>query len=185
MFVGYARVSTIDQNLDLQMDALRAAGCGHIYKDVASGSKTERPGLDQALAYLREGDMLVVWKLDRLGRSLGHLIEIVDSLEKRNIAFKSLQESLDSSTSGGKLIFHIFGAIAQFERELIRERTLAGLKAARARGRMGGRKKVLNSEQIEAGKVLFQDKSRPISDICGVLKCSKSTFYRYCSEGLN
>src|SRR5512146_3189384 len=139
MLVGYARVSTADQTPALQRDALSAAGCGRLFTDTASGAKAERPGLDEALEFLRPGDTLVVWRLDRLGRSLRHLIETVSLLEQRGIGFRSLQESIDTTTSGGKLVFHVFGALAEFERDLIRERTSAGLLAARARGRKGGR----------------------------------------------
>src|SRR5215208_6622623 len=135
MFIGYARVSTDDQNLDLQRDALTKAGCEQIYTDQVSGTKAERKGLTDALSHLRSGDTLVVWRLDRLGRSLRHLIETVTNLHERGIGFKSVQESIDTTTSGGKLVFHIFGALAEFEREIIRERTQAGLQAARARGR--------------------------------------------------
>ena len=136
MLIGYVRVSTGEQNTDLQEDALKKAECDKIFKDTASGAKTDRPGLEEALAFLVEGDTLVVWKLDRLGRSLKHLIEVVNELYDRGIYFKSLQENIDTNSSGGKLIFHIFGALAQFERDIIRERTRAGLEAAR--GRVGG-----------------------------------------------
>jgi DNA invertase Pin-like site-specific DNA recombinase len=139
MIVGYARVSTDDQTLALQLDALQAAGCETVFRDTISGAKTERPGLSKALDHVRNGDMLVVWRLDRLGRSLSHLIELIQTLEGRGVGFKSLTEQIDTTTSGGKLIFHIFGALAEFERNLIRERTMTGLAAARARGRMGGR----------------------------------------------
>ena len=139
MLIGYMRVSTLDQNLDLQSDALKQVGCDKIFQDVASGAKSDRPGLEKALGYLREGDTLVVWKLDRLGRSLKHLIEVITRLHEEKKGFRSLQENLDTSTSTGKLVFHVFGALAEFERDLIRERTLAGLSAARARGRRGGR----------------------------------------------
>ena len=132
MLIGYARVSTSDQRLDLQEDALRAAGCEHIFTDTVSGAKTERPGLAAALEACRGGDVLIVWKLDRLGRSLAHLAEIIQALAKRNVGFRSLQEQLDTTTSGGKLIFHLFASLAEFERDLIRERTSAGLAAARA-----------------------------------------------------
>lgn len=179
MLVGYARVSTPEQSLDLQLDALRSAGCKRIFSDIASGAKSDRPGLTEALSYLRKGDTLVVWKLDRLGRSLQHLIEVIKNLGEIGIEFKSLQEALDTSTAGGKLAFHIFGAMTEFERELIRERTLAGLTAARARGRHGGRRNVLSNKQIEAGKILAKDKSRSIKDICNILNCSASTYYRY------
>jgi len=144
MLVGYARVSTADQYLRMQEDALRSTGCEEIYHDIASGAKTARPGLFEALSHLRSGDTLVVWKLDRLGRSLAHLIQTVKELSDKKIGFKSLQENIDTTTSGGQLIFHIFGALAEFERELIRERTQAGLKAARVRGRLGGRPPTLS-----------------------------------------
>ena len=137
--VGYARVSTFEQILDLQRDALTAARCDRIFTDTMSGSRSDRPGLEQALDYLRAGDVLVVWRLDRLGRSLKYLIEVITKLNERGIGFKSLTEQIDTTTSGGKLIFHVFGALAEFERDIIRERTQAGLASARARGRMGGR----------------------------------------------
>jgi DNA invertase Pin-like site-specific DNA recombinase len=181
MLIGYARVSTPSQSLDLQIDALVQAGCDKrkIFTDIASGSKTARPGLDKALDYAREGDILVVWKLDRLGRSLGHLIEVVRGLSDRGIGFKSIQESLDTTTSGGRLIFHVFGAIAEFERDLIRERTNAGLEAARVRGKKGGRRRALTDKQISIGKSLAADKSRSVEDICETLKISPATYYRY------
>jgi DNA invertase Pin-like site-specific DNA recombinase len=137
MLIGYARVSTLEQDVALQIDELKNAGCDRIFRDKVSGTKTERPGLQEALDFLRKGDSLVVWRLDRLGRSLRHLIDTVSALEERGIGFRSLQEAIDTTTSGGRLIFHIFGALAEFERNLIRERTMAGLRAARARGRMG------------------------------------------------
>src|SRR5215203_3025945 len=142
MLIGYARVSTHDQTLDLQLDALKAAGCERLFKDIVSGKSTQRPRLDEALLQLRAGDTLVVWRLDRLGRSLPHLIATITSLESQGIGFKSLTENIDTTTSGGKLIFHIFGGLAEFERNLIRERTLAGLESARARGRKGGKPKL-------------------------------------------
>jgi DNA invertase Pin-like site-specific DNA recombinase len=143
MLIGYARVSTIDQTLALQQDALAEAGCEKIFTDTASGSLAERPGLAEAVTFARAGDTLVVWRLDRLGRSLRHLIDTVATLDERGIHLHSLQEQLDTSTSGGKLVFHVFGALAEFERDLIRERTQAGLTAARARGRVGGRRRTL------------------------------------------
>src|SRR5919199_2185370 len=149
MNIGYARVSTDEQNLDLQRDALQKADCQQIFTDQVSGTKARRPGLEQALSHLRQGDTLVVWRLDRLGRSLRHLIDTVTELQDRGIGFKSLTESIDTTTSGGKLVFHIFGALAEFEREIIRERTNAGLQAARARGRTGGRRKALTEKQIQ------------------------------------
>src|SRR3954467_9862222 len=158
MLIGYARISTQDQNLDLQRDALKQAGCEQIYTDRVSGTKAERKGLTEALSHLRSGDTLVVWGLDRLGRSLRHLIDTVTELQEREIGFKSLQESIDTTTSGGKLVFHIFGALAEFEREIIRERTNAGLTAARARGRNDGRPKKLTNKQIQMLQHLAADK---------------------------
>src|SRR5512142_760064 len=149
MFIGYARISTADQTINLQKDALQQAGCSRIFTDTASGAKAERKGLDEALDYVRAGDTLVVWRLDRLGRSLRHLIETITGLASRGIGFKSITESIDTTTSGGKLIFHIFGALAEFERDIIRERTQAGLTAARARGRKGGRPKALTPKKQE------------------------------------
>src|SRR5688500_9195460 len=162
MLVGYARVSTNEQILDLQRDALEKIGCTKIYSDVVSGAKEERIGLEEALEYVREGDTLVVWRLDRLGRSLKHLIETITELNNRKIGFKSIQENIDTTTSGGKLIFHIFGALAEFERDIIRERTQAGLLAARARGRKGGRPKAkaLNTpKKITLAQSLYNDKN--------------------------
>lgn len=151
--IGYARVSTGDQDLALQLDALRAAGCENIFEDQASGVRTDRLGLAQALAYVRNGDTLTVWKLDRLGRSMKHLIETVTVLEGRGVGFRSLTENIDTTTPGGRLVFHLFGALAQFERDLIRERTRAGLKAAQARGRRGGRQVAVTPEKLEKAKV--------------------------------
>ena len=179
MNIGYARVSTQDQNLDLQNDALKSAGCEKIYTDKMSGAKTDRPGLEEILGFIRKGDTLVVWKLDRLGRSLKHLIQVMNLLEERGIYFKSVQESLDTSTPGGKLIFHVFGALAEFERDIIRERTLAGLAAARARGRKGGRPRKLSKKQVEMARNLMNDVSIPIGEICQTLGVSKATLYRY------
>src|SRR3954454_7070839 len=159
MLIGYARVSTQDQNLDMQCDALEKAGCEQIYTDRVSGTKDNRPGLAVAPSHLRQGDTLVVWRLDRLGRSLRHLIDTVTTLQEQGIGFKSLQECIDTTTSGGKLVFHIFGALAEFEREIIRERTTAGLQAARARGRNGGRPKKLTKKQVQMLQHLAADKS--------------------------
>lgn len=147
MLIGYARVPTHEQTLHLQQDALQKAGCNKLFTDTASGAKAERKGLEQALNYVRKGDTLVVWRLDRLGRSLPHLITTMTNLEERGIGFKSLTENIDTTTSGGKLIFHIFGALAEFEGNLIRERTQAGLTAARERGRKGGRPKALTVQR--------------------------------------
>ncbi|OGT31697.1 MAG: hypothetical protein A3E87_02875 [Gammaproteobacteria bacterium RIFCSPHIGHO2_12_FULL_35_23] len=179
MKVGYARVSTEDQNLHMQEDALKSAGCEEIYTDVASGSKSQRPGLDKALAYIREGDTLVVWKLDRLGRSIQHLIQTVTLLQEKKILFKSLQENIDTGTSSGKLIFHIFGALAEFERDLIRERTDAGLKAARVRGRMGGRPPVLDNRQITRMIEMYDEQKNTVAEICKIYDISRPSFYNY------
>jgi DNA invertase Pin-like site-specific DNA recombinase len=153
--IGYARVSTADQDPALQLDALAKVGCVRVFQDKASGGKADRPGLTAALAFVREGDVLVVWKLDRLGRSLPHLIETVTALETRGVGFRSLTEAIDTTTSGGRLIFHIFGALGQFERDLIRERTRAGLDAAAARGRRGGRKPVVTEERLRRARTLI------------------------------
>lgn len=180
MKIGYARISTQEQSLNLQIDALSSAGCEKIFQDVASGAKDERKGLIDAIEYARARDTLVVWKLDRLGRSLKHLIETVNQLHEKGIGFSSLQENIDTTTPGGKLIFHVFGALAEFERELIRERTQAGLKAARARGKKGGRPNKLTPKQIEMAKTLMNDPNVTIESICQTLNISKPTLYRYC-----
>ena len=146
--IGYARVSTAEQSLALQRDALAGAGCEVVFEDQASGARADRPGLVEALGYLRRGDTLVVWKLDRLGRSMAHLIETIRSLDAKGVGFRSLTEGVDTTTPGGTLVFHLFGALAQFERDLIRERTQAGLKAAEARGRKGGRKPVVTPDKL-------------------------------------
>jgi len=179
MLIGYARVSTEDQNLDLQKDALQRAGCAKLFTDVASGARDERAGLAEAITFLRPGDTLVVWKLDRLGRSLTHLIETVTALQGRKVGFRSLQESIDTTTSGGKLIFHVFGALAEFERDLIRERTQAGLQAARARGRRGGRPRSLDATKLAQARSLHRDPTNTIAAICATLGISRATFYRY------
>lgn len=179
MNIGYARVSTKDQHLHMQEDALKSAGCEEIYVDIASGAKSQRPGLDKALAYVREGDTLVVWKLDRLGRSVQHLIETVAKLSKKKIGFKSLQENIDTHTTNGKLIFHIFGALAEFERDLIRERTEAGLKSARARGHMGGRPHLLNSKQIKRMIEMYKAEKNTVAEICKIYEISRPSFYNY------
>jgi DNA invertase Pin-like site-specific DNA recombinase len=178
MFIGYARVSTDDQNLDLQRDALEKAGCEQIFTDRVSGTKARRPGLEEAFSHLRQGDTLVVWRLDRLGRSLRHLIDTVTDLQEKGIGFKSLTESIDTTTSGGKLVFHIFGALAEFEREIIKERTKAGLQSARARGRKGGRRSALTPKQLQIAQQLYDAKT-PVNEICETLGISRATFYRY------
>jgi DNA invertase Pin-like site-specific DNA recombinase len=179
MLIGYARVSTLDQTLALQQDALTAADCEQLYTDTVSGSVTERPGLSDALSHLRTGDTLVVWRLDRLGRSLPHLINTVRQLQERGVGFRSLQEQIDTTTSGGKLIFHVFGALAEFERDLIRERTHAGLAAARARGRLFGRPKVLSPQQVKQLQTLAKDERNTVAEIRQTLGISRATFYRY------
>jgi DNA invertase Pin-like site-specific DNA recombinase len=183
MDIGYARVSTGEQTLDLQLDALKAAGCGKVYEETASGAKADRPVLEEVLGYLRPGDTLVVWRLDRLGRSLKHLIEVVAALAERGIGFKSLSEQIDTTTPGGKLIFHVFGALAEFERDLIRERTQAGLAAARARGRLGGRpKKLADPKQLALARTLYQDGKTDVTTICRTLGISRATLYRSLKE---
>src|SRR5512135_859947 len=179
MLIGYARVSTLEQTLALQQDALTKAGCERIFTDTASGSQAERPGLAEALDFARPGDTLVVWRLDRLGRSLRHLIDTIGVLQERGIGFQSLQERIDTTTSGGKLVFHVFSALAEFERDLIRERTQAGLLAARARGRLGGRPKALDTKKTQIAQALYQDKTNAIADICRTLRISRTTLYRY------
>jgi DNA invertase Pin-like site-specific DNA recombinase len=179
MLIGYARVSTQEQNLDLQTDALQKAGCQKIFSDRKSGRDKAREGLNAALNYLRENDTLVIWKMDRLGRSLKDLIEIVTNLAEKNVSFISLQENIDTTKSGGKLIFHMFGALAEFERDIIRERTMAGLKAARARGRLGGRPRIMDDEKVAMAKTLMDDPNNSIKSICKMLNVSKSTLYRY------
>jgi DNA invertase Pin-like site-specific DNA recombinase len=179
MLVGYARVSTQDQNLDLQKDALTKDGCQEIFTDVASGAQAERDGLAQAIRFLRKGDSLVVWKLDRLGRSLKNLIENVNALQERGVGFRSLRENIDTTTSGGKLIFHVFGALAEFERDLTRERTQAGLAAARMRGRHGGRPKALDEKRLALAVSLYKDRHNSPHDICAALHISKATLYRH------
>src|SRR5437763_10463237 len=179
MLIGYAWVSTQDQTLHLQKDALEKLGCTKIFTDTASGAKAERIGLEEALEYVRAGDTLVVWRLDRLGRSLKHLIETISQLDTRKIGFKSLTENIDTTTSGGKLIFHIFGALAEFERNLIRERTNAGLQAARARGRLGGRPKSLTGKKAEMAQEVYENKNNTIDEICKTLNISRATLYRY------
>jgi DNA invertase Pin-like site-specific DNA recombinase len=188
MIVGYARVSTQDQTLDLQLDALEKIHCGRIFTDMASGSKIERGELEKALRFLRAGDVLVVWRLDRLGRSLRHLIDTAAHLHERQIGFQSLTESIDTTTSSGKLIFHVFGALAEFERDLIRERTRAGLQAARARGRFGGRPRspvLSDPRRLAMARALHADKQNRVSDICRTLGVSRATLYRYLVQSVS
>src|SRR4051812_26064626 len=184
MLIGYARVSTQDQTLALQQDALRKVGCDQIFTDTASGSATERTGLEQAISHLRKADTLVVWRLDRLGRSLRHLIDTITALDARGIGFRSITEAIDTTTSGGKLVFHIFGALAEFERDIIRERTQAGLSAARARGRRGGRpKRQPSSRKIAMARALYADKTNSVREICKTLGISRATLYRHIKLG--
>jgi DNA invertase Pin-like site-specific DNA recombinase len=179
MLIGYARVSTTDQHLSLQTDALHAAGCEQLYTDTVSGATVDRPGLTAALSTCRSGDTLVVWKLDRLGRSLPHLVETVRDLVARGVGFRSLQESIDTTTSGGKLIFHIFASLAEFERDLIRERTNAGLSAARARGRNGGRPKGVDTKKQKAAVALKKEGTHSVREICAIVGIARNTYYKY------
>jgi DNA invertase Pin-like site-specific DNA recombinase len=174
--IGYARVSTLDQDPALQLDALAAAGCAKVFEDRASGARSDRPGLRQALDYVREGDVLIVWKLDRLGRSLAHLIETVAMLEQHGVGFRSITEAIDTTTPGGRLVFHLFGALGQFERDLIRERTRAGLAAAAARGRKGGRKPVINADTLARARVMIA-KGLTVRETAIRLQVGKTTLY--------
>lgn len=178
--LGYARVSTLDQDPALQTDALDAAGCYRVWTDKASGKLDKRPQLDRVLDQLRPGDTLVVWRLDRLGRSMKHLIAVVADLEERGIGFRSLTENIDTTTPAGKLIFHIFGALAEFERELIRERTMAGLTAARARGRSGGRRTVMTPEKLKVAREMLDDPdaNHTVAKVAETIGVSRSALYR-------
>ena len=177
MLVGYARVSTSEQDLSLQLDALKRAECERIFQDKASGSHTNRPGLQEALSYMRQGDVLVVWKLDRIARSLKHLLEIVAQLEERGIEFKSIQEQINTTTSHGRFFFNVMGALAQMERELIIERTQAGLAAARARGRLGGRPRKVDDARLSMAKELVQV-GKSINEVAELIGVHRSTLYR-------
>ncbi len=179
MLIGYARVSTQDQDPQLQLDALHEAGCEKIFEEKASGAQRERPQLKAALDYMREGDTLVVWRLDRLARSLRQLIETVEEMEGRGVGFRSLTESIETTTSGGRLIFHIFAALAEFERSVIRERTTAGLKAAKARGRVGGRPPALSADDIEVARTLLTDGSLTTAEVAKRLGIAVSTLYKH------
>lgn len=176
--LGYARVSTLEQNADLQRDALGAAGCWRVFTDHVSGVREQRPELDRVLEALRPGDTLVVWRLDRLGRSLRHLIDVATDLATREVGFRSLTESIDTTTPGGRLIFHMFGALAQFERELVRERTLAGLASARARGRNGGRPTIMTTDKLAAAQRMYAQRELSGEQIARALGVSRSTLYR-------
>lgn len=182
MKIGYARVSTKNQNLELQLDALKKAGCEKIYQDIASGAKTERPELNKMIDNLRPGDVLVIWKLDRLGRSLNHLIGLVNSLIEKKIGLQSLNDPIDTTTPQGRLSFNLFASLAEFERDLIRERTQAGLSAARARGRMGGRPKGLPKKAEAtacAAETLYKEGVLTVDEISAKLGIAKSTLYSY------
>ena len=181
--IGYARVSTDDQDLSLQRDAL--IDCGRVFEDKGTGANTDRSGLRAALDYARSGDVIVVWRLDRLSRSLKDLIELVGDLEKRSIGLQSLHENIDTTSSVGKLVFHIFGALAEFERNLIRERTQAGLKSARARGRLGGRPKALDRSKRELAVKLYKERNHTVSEICGLMGVSRPTLYKYVKDARN
>jgi DNA invertase Pin-like site-specific DNA recombinase len=179
VLVGYMRVSTIEQNLELQRDALESAGCERIYHDTCSGSVTERPGLSKALDHLRTGDALVVWKLDRIGRSLGHVVELVDGLHEKGIGLKVLTGGIDTTSSTGRLVFGIFATLAEFERDLIRERTMAGLAAARARGRNGGRPRLMTRAKLRTAMAMMADRANAAGDVAEQLGISISTLYAY------
>jgi DNA invertase Pin-like site-specific DNA recombinase len=182
VLVGYGRVSTLDQNLDLQRDAFKQAGCKKVYEEKASGASSERVELSKALEALREGDTLVVRKLDRLGRSLPQLVQTVRALEERGVGFRSLRENLDTTSLSGKLVFHIFAALAEFERDIIRERTQVGLAAARARGRTEGRPKGRDKAKQDAAIALSLDKTRSVTGICWMLGISRASYYRYTAK---
>lgn len=182
MLIGYARVSTHDQSLDLQLDALTKAGCEKTFTDTSSGKSQGRPGFDQLYPALRKGDLLVVWRLDRLGRSLKHLVELIAELESSGVGFMSISEAIDTTTPGGKLVFHVFAALAEFERDLLVERTKAGLDAARARGRVGGRKRKLSEQQQQLAVQLYQQEQHSLADICSMFGVSKPTLYAYIKD---
>ena len=178
MLLGYARVSTYDQTTRLQLDALQAAGCERTFSENASGATAERPVLADLMSHTRKGDTLVVWRLDRLGRSLPHLIETAQKLEAAGVALKSLTEGIDTTTPNGRLVFHLFGALAQFERELIRERTVVGLAAARARGRKGGRPPKLSAEKLRVAQRLLKDPESTVSEVARTFGVHRSTLHK-------
>lgn len=182
MNVGYARISTQGQTLDGQLDALRAAGCERVFEEVASGSRSDRPILEEALSYCRESDVLVVQRLDRIARSMTHLIAVMGLLEQRRIGFRSLSEQIDTTTPGGRLVFHVMAAMGQFELDLIRERTRAGLEAARRRGRKGGRPPVMTGTKLEAARKLMKA-GTPARDVAASLGVSLPTLYRHLPAG--
>ena len=177
--IGYARVSTDDQNAQMQIDALTAAGCVKVFTDTASGSLANRPELDRMIDQLRPDDVVVVWRLDRLGRSLKNLIALTEDLAAKEVGFRSLTEGIDTTSTGGKLVFHIFAALAEFERDLIRERTMAGLEAARARGRVGGRPPTMTPEKIAVARQMYDSKEHTVEAIAKTLGVSRKTIYRH------
>ena len=177
--IGYARVSTVDQNAALQVDALKTAGCSRVFTDKASGTLASRPQLDRLLDHLRPGDVVVVWRLDRLGRSLKNLIALVEDLAERGVGFRSLSESIDTTTANGKLFFSIMGALAEFERALIRERTMAGLEAARARGRVGGRPPKMTPEKVKVAREMYASREHTVEAIAETIGVSRKTVYRH------
>jgi DNA invertase Pin-like site-specific DNA recombinase len=183
MNIGYARVSTLDQNLDLQIDALTQAGCEKIYTDKITGTKFERPELNELKKILRDGDTVIVWKLDRMGRGLRDMIKLMDEFKLNNVGFKSITEGIDTTTITGNLVFNIFASLAEFERSLILERTQAGLKAGRARGRIGGRPSLTTPEQKNLVRKMHADKTIPLSTIAETFKISKQTIYTILNEG--
>jgi DNA invertase Pin-like site-specific DNA recombinase len=183
MFVGYARVSTRDQNPASQIDALKAAGCDRVFLEKASGANRDRPELKAALEYLRAGDTLVVWKLDRLARSTRQLVETAEDLAKREIGLKVLTQTIDTNSPGGRLVFHVFAAVAEFERELMLERTHAGLASARAANRRGGRPKALNESQIRRAKAMLTDPMITVEEVAQQLGTATSTLYRHIPGG--
>ncbi|HFG9885511.1 TPA: recombinase family protein [Salmonella enterica subsp. enterica serovar Potsdam] len=177
--IGYARVSTAEQSLDMQIDALKKAGCHQVFTDVASGAKADRLGLEKALEYLREGDTLVVWKIDRLGRSLAHLVQTIDGLRERGVGFRSLTDAgIDTTTRNGKLLFNLFATLAEFERELISERTKASLAVARARGRKGGRRFMVTDEMLAKARALMSKRGLTVKEAAKALGVGRSTLYR-------
>lgn len=179
MTVGYARISTGDQNVDLQVDALKQVGCSKIFEETASGANKNRPRLAEAISFLKSGDTLVVWKLDRMARSLSQLIDTIDRIHAKSCGFRSITESIDTTTASGRLTFHIIGALAEFERNIIRERTIAGLRAAAARGRKGGRPKALNGDNLKIAEALLRDGLLTVRDVAKQVGISPATLYKY------
>jgi DNA invertase Pin-like site-specific DNA recombinase len=178
LLIGYARISQDTQSINLQIDALSVAGCEKIFSDTMSGSRNDRPGLKQALEFARCGDSICVWRLDRLGRSLSHLIQLMQDLERRGIGFRSLTEAIDTTTPGGRLTYNLFASLAEFERSILRERTRAGLRAARQRGRLGGRPRLLTAEKFEAARRLLEA-GTAARDVATALGVSAPTIYRH------